>query len=221
MPVRVRNARPTILILLLFLGLQAGLATGTLRAAAEDSSHSGTPVTAPVASSVTPGPAADVPATDETAPAAAPAPTDPAGAALVPPERLYLEPILVGAAHDYGLPVDMVLAQAWAESSWRMDAVSRVGATGVLQLTGKTVEFVSKRLLKLDHALDAADPAANARMGARYMQHLLDRTDGDVRQALIAYNQGLTALRRNGPYPAAETYADRVLALRPVFGGGA
>ena len=53
------------------------------------------------------------------------------------------------------------------------------------------------------------------------MRHLIDRLDGDLRQALIAYNQGLSGLRRKGPVPAAETYADKVLALRPVFAGAA
>jgi soluble lytic murein transglycosylase-like protein len=111
----------------------------------------------------------------------------------------------------------VVLAQAWAESSWRENAVSHANAIGVLQLTPDTVEFVSRRLLKLDRNLDPLDPAANARMGARYMRHLLDRTGGDWRQALVAYNQGLRALRRDGPYPEAASYADRVLSLRPQF----
>jgi soluble lytic murein transglycosylase len=96
-------------------------------------------------------------------------------------------------------------------------AVSHAQAQGVLQLTPATVEFVSRRLLRLDHPLDPFDPAANARMGARFMRHLLDRTGGDFRLALIAYNQGLTALLRNGPYAEAEAYADKVLTLAPQF----
>jgi soluble lytic murein transglycosylase-like protein len=139
--------------------------------------------------------------------------------ALVPPERLYLEPILAQAARDYGLPVDLILAQAWAESGWRVDAVSKKGAVGVLQLMPNAVDFISNRLLKVDQPLDPRDPAANAHMAARFMRHLLDRLDGDLRQALMAYNQGLSGLRRKGPVPDAETYADKVLALRPVFAG--
>ena len=229
MPGRVKNLRPKIFLLLVAFGLQAGFAAGTLRAdarpkraAAMASVVQETPVlTAPAAAAPE---AADALAVDESAPAAvpapAPAPVSPA-AALVPAERLYLEPILARAAGDYGIPADLFLAQAWAESSWRVDAVSNKGATGVLQLMPKAVNFVSTRLLKLDHELDALDPATNAQMGARYMRHLLDRLDGDVRQALIAYNQGLAGLRRKGPVPAAVTYADRVLALRPVFAGPA
>jgi soluble lytic murein transglycosylase-like protein len=132
-----------------------------------------------------------------------------------------VQPVLATAAQEYGVPVDMILAQAWAESSWRIDAVSNKGAVGVLQLMPKAVDFVSKNLMKLEEPLDALNPAENARMGARYMRHLLDRLDGDMRQALIAYNQGLAGLRRKGPVPAAESYADKVLALRPLFAGQA
>ena len=129
-------------------------------------------------------------------------------------------PRLARAAQENGLPTDLVLAQAWAESSWRNTAVSHAQAVGVLQLTSATVDFVSHNLLGLDQPLDPLDPVANARMGARFMRHLLDRTGSDVRQALIAYNQGLTSMLRDGPVPEAESYADRVLALRPQFATG-
>ncbi|HEV7686684.1 MAG TPA: transglycosylase SLT domain-containing protein [Acidimicrobiia bacterium] len=165
-----------------------------------------------------PAPSAAPPAPPPAPPA--PPPTPPA-AALVPPERLYLQPILERAAQQNGIPADLLLAQAWAESSWRIDAVSNVGAVGVLQLTPDTVDFVSKNLLHLDQNLDALDPAANARMATVYLRHLLEKTDGDLRRALMAYNQGLRSLYRDGPVPEAEAYADHVLALRPVFAGGA
>lgn len=227
MPVRVRNLRQKILLLLSVAGLQTGLAAGPWTAGdPADPGARVAPLTALAAAPAGP-PASTAPAAPGdpgpgpvTEPAAAPAPPSPA-AALVPADRLHLEPILVGAAAEYGLPADMFLAQAWAESSWKVDAVSHKGAMGVLQLMPSAVEFVSRRLLRLEDELDPWDPAANARMGARYMQHLLSRTDGDVRRALIAYNQGLAGLRRHGPYPAAERYADEVLALRPVFAGRA
>jgi soluble lytic murein transglycosylase-like protein len=225
MPFRVRNFRSKVLIALTVLGLWAGLAAGSLGPGAQSSDAEPADRTAPrtvaidaVAASSGGAPAAaDALAADEAAPAVAPA-LSPA-AALVPADRLYLEPILTQAARDYGLPVDLILAQAWAESGWRVDAVSHKGAVGVLQIMPKAADFISTRLLKLDQPLDARDPASNARMGARVMRHLLDRLDGDPRRALIAYNQGLSGLFRKGPVPAAESYADKVLALRPVFAG--
>ena len=156
------------------------------------------------------------------APVPPPAPLQPSmpADAIVPLERAALKPILIQAAADNGLASDLVMAQAWAESSWQDSVVSSAEAVGVLQLTAPTVDFVSRQLLRLDHSLDPLNPADNARMGTRYLRHLLGRTDNDLRQALIAYNQGLGALRRNGPYPEAQRYADRVLALRPMFTTG-
>jgi soluble lytic murein transglycosylase-like protein len=139
---------------------------------------------------------------------------------IVPLERTVMKPILIQAAAESGLPADLVLAQAWAESAWQVDAVSSAAAVGVLQITGETVDFISHQLLGLDRPLDALNPADNARMGTRYMRHLLGKTDNNLRQALIAYNQGLGALRRNGPYAEAQRYADRVIALRPMFVAG-
>ena len=151
--------------------------------------------------------------------AAPPSVTSSAGLAgdLVPADREYLRPILIRYAQENGLPADLVMALAWVESSWRRNAVSDVGAVGVMQLMPNTVEFVSKKLLGLRTTLDPRNPTSNVRMGTRYLKHLLGLNHGNVRQALIAYNQGLTSLQANGSYSVAERYADRVLALRPQF----
>lgn len=143
----------------------------------------------------------------------------PAGVAndLVPADREYLRPILIRYAQENGLPADLVMALAWVESSWRRNATSDAGAVGVMQLMPNTVEYVSKKLLGLQSNLDPRNPTSNVRMGTRYLKHLLAQNRGNVRQALIAYNQGLTSLRENGSYSIAERYADRVLALRPQF----
>ncbi|HEV7536693.1 MAG TPA: lytic transglycosylase domain-containing protein, partial [Acidimicrobiia bacterium] len=136
---------------------------------------------------------------------------------LVPADREYLRPILIRYAQENGLPADLVMSLAWVESSWRRSAVSEVGAVGVMQLMPNTVEYVSKKLLGLKSNLDPRNPTSNVRMGAKYLRRLLDQNHGNIRQALIAYNQGLTSLKANGSYGGAERYADRVLALRPQF----
>ena len=143
----------------------------------------------------------------------------PAGVAndLVPADREYLRPILVRYAQENGLPADLVMALAWVESSWRRTTVSEAGAVGVMQLMPITVEYVSKKLLGLRTNLDPRNATSNVRMGTRYLRHLLSQFRGNTRQALIAYNQGLTSLQQNGSYSVAERYADRVLALRPQF----
>ena len=158
-----------------------------------------------------------LPAAAPTAPKQSVAPSAGRADDLVPADREYLRPILIRYAQENGLPADLVMALAWVESSWRRNAVSDVGAIGVMQLMPDTVEYVSKKLPGLRTNLDPRNATSNVRMGTRYLKHLLAQNRGNVRQALIAYNQGLTSLKTNGSYSVAERYADRVLALRPQF----
>jgi soluble lytic murein transglycosylase-like protein len=141
----------------------------------------------------------------------------PTSAALVPPEREYLRKTLVRYAQENGLPADLVMALAWKESSWRVRVTSEAGAIGVMQLMPKTVEFTSRHLMGLTHDLNPRNAVANIRMGTRFLRHLVDQSEGDYRRALIAYNQGITALRARGAYPESEDFADTVLALRLQF----
>jgi soluble lytic murein transglycosylase len=167
----------------------------------------------PAAPKATPGPGETVRSVpNQSAVSAAPRPDD-----LVPADREYLRPILIRYAQENGLPADLVMALAWVESSWRKSVVSDAGAVGVMQLMPNTVEYVSKKLLGLKSNLDPKNPTSNVRMGTRYLKHLVAQNRGSLRQALIAYNQGLTSLQANGSYTMAERYADRVLALRPQF----
>jgi soluble lytic murein transglycosylase-like protein len=179
--------------------------------AAPPTTTSAPPAPAPPTANPAPGEAVRSTPNQSVAP-----PTGPAND-LVPADREYLRPILIRYAQENGLPADLVMSLAWVESSWRRSVVSDVGAVGVMQLMPNTVEYVSKKLLGLRSNLDPKNPTSNVRMGAKYLRHLLDQSHGNFRQALIAYNQGLTSLQANGSYGVAERYADRVLALRPQF----
>jgi soluble lytic murein transglycosylase-like protein len=176
------------------------------------------PVTAttapvPAAPKVGPGPGETARAvTNQSVPATKPRADD-----IVPDTREYLRPILVRYAQENGLPADLVMSLAWVESSWRRTAESDVGAIGVMQLMPDTVEYVSKTLLGLHTNLDPRNATSNVRMGTKYLRHLVNEYRGNVRQALIAYNQGLTSLSTRGSFGVAERYADRVLAVRSQF----
>jgi hypothetical protein len=187
------------------------------------------PPPGPVPVTGTPQPAApSATTTAPPAPTARPAPGETARALpnqaaapaddLVPADREYLRPILIRYAQENGLPADLVMAMAWVESSWRPTVVSDVGAVGVMQLMPDTVDFVSKKLLGLHSDLNPRNATDNIRMGTKFLRHMLDQNQGNIRQALIAYNQGITSLRAQGSYGAAESYADRVLGLRSQFG---
>jgi soluble lytic murein transglycosylase-like protein len=172
-----------------------------------------TPPPVPVAPTAKPAPGETVRSVPNQSVAAATGRADD----LVPADREYLRPILIRFAQENGLPADLVMSLAWVESSWRRNVVSDAGAVGVMQLMPNTVEYVSQKLLGLKSNLDPKNPTSNVRMGAKYLRRLLDQSHGNIRQALIAYNQGLTSLKANGSYGVADRYADRVLALRPQF----
>lgn len=141
-----------------------------------------------------------------------------AGPALeVPAVREWLRPLLARHARDAGVPPDLIMALAWRESSWRVGARSAKGAVGVMQLMPDTVEFTSRRLLGRSRPLDPRNAEANIKMGARFLAHLLDRFDGDVRLALVAYHQGVTSVLRRGPFTVSRRFAASVLALRGSF----
>jgi soluble lytic murein transglycosylase len=94
-----------------------------------------------------------------------------------------------------GLPVDLVRSVVLAESGGRADAVSPVGARGLMQVTAITEKDVLQRNPDLEPG-DLHDPDYNLRVGTTYLAYLLDRFDGDLMLALTAYHMGPTAVRR-------------------------
>ena len=130
---------------------------------------------------------------------AAPAPTARA------PHRRAAAAVVGAAATRHGLSPELLRSVAQRESGLDPAARSPKGATGLMQLMPGTAR---------DLGVDARDPAANADGGARYLQRLLARYDGDIVKALAAYNAGPGAVdRHGGPPPYAETraYVDAIL----------
>jgi soluble lytic murein transglycosylase-like protein len=135
----------------------------------------------------------------------------------VPASRARLAGHFARYAREAGVPADLAMALAWQESGWQTRIVSTTRATGVMQLMPDTVAFTSRILLRLPKSLDPADPAANIRMGTRFLRYLLDRSGGDTGQALAAYYQGLRSVRERGVFPETHRFVANVLALRSRF----
>jgi N-acetylmuramoyl-L-alanine amidase len=109
----------------------------------------------------------------------------------------------------------IVKAIAWQESGWTQARISHAGAVGVMQVIPATGEFISTHLVGRD--LDLHDPDDNVLAGVVYLQHLWERTDGDVEHTLAGYYQGLRSVSVNGRYQDTERYIANVLALRERF----
>jgi soluble lytic murein transglycosylase-like protein len=109
------------------------------------------------------------------------------------------------AARQTGLPLSLLAAVAWEESRMDPKALSGAGARGLLQLMPRTAKAL---------ATAPNNPRANILDGARYLDQLLGRFNGNVDLALAAYNAGPTAVARVGGAPSLGTlrYAKNVEA---------
>ena len=100
-----------------------------------------------------------------------------------------------------GIDGRLMAALIWTESSFRPNAVSRVGAAGLSQLMPATARGLG---LTVNSSVDQRfDPEANVRAGARYLRSRIAMF-GSVELGLAAYNAGagnVTRCRLGNPTP--------------------
>jgi len=105
------------------------------------------------------------------------------------------------AALRHRLPATLLVAVARGESDFDPAAVSAANAVGVMQIRWP----LTARHLGIDARRRLFDPCTNIEAGARYLRELLERFDGDLHLALLAYHQGPSGLaadldRRRTPH---------------------
>lgn len=126
-----------------------------------------------------------------------------------------------------GYRLDPALINAFIrqESKFKVTAQNKVsGATGLLQLMPRTALAIDKSAQKDK----LKSPEMSITLGQKYLEDLLDTTDGDLFQAAIAYNAGPTKLSSWKerfaqvddpllfieliPYAETRAYVERVMA---------
>jgi soluble lytic murein transglycosylase-like protein len=138
-----------------------------------------------------------------------------ATAAAASSSRAEVEQLLERTAGQYGWNPAFVKAVAWQESGWNNQAVSSVGAVGIMQVMPETGDFVSRYLVGRE--LDLSVPEDNVLAGVAYLDYLHDLTGGDRRMILGGYYQGLRSISENGVYDETVRYADNILELKKRF----
>jgi len=128
------------------------------------------------------------------------------GAARTAPPTPYAS-LIEATAQEYDLNPDLMAAMMRTESDFRAEAVSSVGAIGLMQVMPATGLRFGVAVERLD------EPRSNLVAAARYLRWLTDRFDDDLPCVLAAYNAGEGVVERFGgvpPYRETHDYIRRV-----------
>ncbi|MCI4566981.1 lytic transglycosylase domain-containing protein [Lysobacter sp. CFH 32150] len=121
---------------------------------------------------------------------------------------------IAAAARQHGVEESIVRAIIHAESAFNPNALSRVGAQGLMQLMPATA-----RRFGVGNAFDANQNIAG---GVQYLAWLLKRFDGNLTLAAAGYNAGEGAVDKYKgvpPYSETRRYVERVAVLAERYRG--
>lgn len=130
-------------------------------------------------------------------------------------------------ATDRQLDLYLVTALVAQESTFQADVRSPANAVGLMQLLPSTGSRYARRVGVAGFtAARLTDPEVNVRLGTAYLSDLLARFDGNVAQALAAYNAGENRVDRwraerpglerdeftdDIPFPETQNYVKRII----------
>jgi len=90
------------------------------------------------------------------------------------------------AALKHDIAPDIAFGLIRAESGFRNQATSPVGAVGLTQLMPRTAAWMEPGVSRTQ----LRNPETNLDIGFRYLRYLMDKYDGNEDLALLAYNRG-------------------------------
>ena len=148
-------------------------------------------------------------------------------------------PMIFKMSRKYHVDPFWAIAIMWVESSFRKNALSPVGARGLMQVMPRTGQYLASKLRAYHYGppwereyKEIAHPPINIEMGVFYLSYLLKKYKGSSschQWATIAYNMGpgrLRYVKRKGfPIEKRSRYLKKVQKiyldlLRPFTGEG-
>lgn len=114
--------------------------------------------------------------------------------------------LIVKVANKYQVDHHLIKAFIYHESRFKMHAVSKKGAIGLMQVMPNTARRFGFS--------DLHNPENNLRAGTAYLKWLLTFFGNNVTLAAAAYNAGEGAVKRYGgvpPYQETQRYVDNIL----------
>lgn len=144
------------------------------------------------------------------------------------------EALVRNAATRHGLDPHLVWAIIHKESAFRPDALSRVGAAGLMQLMPRTAaRLAAESKLALEDGREVFEPPLNLALGTRYLRALVDKFRGQLPLVAAAYNGGpgnvaawldwrgrgaeLDQFVEEIPFRESRGYAKKVVALHAAY----
>lgn len=148
--------------------------------------------------------------------------------------RLEYRDLIESYAYERGLDPAFVAAVIYNESRFDPEAVSRVGARGLMQIMEETGQWIAEKLDETDgYTFDRMfTPETNIRFGTWYLAFLAREFDGDIVKMAAGYHAGQGAVRSwlnnpeysadgvtldHIPYPDTEQYVQRVVNAYAIY----
>ena len=117
------------------------------------------------------------------------------------------------AAKKWKVEPSLIKAVIHAESSFKADNQSSVGAQGLMQLMPATQQIYS--------VTNPFDPKQNIQAGVAYLKRLLNMFNNNLDLALAAYNAGENAVKKYNnkipPFEETKNYVKRVKILQKRY----
>ncbi len=127
-------------------------------------------------------------------------------------EPVEFQAYIISASERFGVDPALIEAVIQVESGFNPNAISRKGATGLMQLMSDTARQYQ--------VTDRHNPRENIYAGAAHLRSLMDRFQGQLPLVIAAYNAGASAVEKYRgipPFPETRRYVTKVMNVHTVF----